>query len=163
MEMNFWAAVNSAEVGLKEFLVRSVLLERHLCMSITPKTHVMEDHSITKLVATHGFTDLGKDAGERNHQDEAKADIWLGAIRDYAKKEAFKSKDEVRKNKPKVEAKIAELKIKDKRKSNGEVEGREAVKRQKRIEAREAALACPAPYGTMKTLREICKETMKNN
>jgi hypothetical protein len=75
MEMNFWAAVNSAEVGLKEFLVRSVLLERHLCMSITPKTHVMEDHSITKLVATHGFTDLGKDAGERNHQDEAKADI----------------------------------------------------------------------------------------
>jgi hypothetical protein len=57
----------------KEFLVRSVLLERHLGMSITPKTHVMEDHSITKLVATHGFADLGKDAGERNHQDEAKA------------------------------------------------------------------------------------------
>jgi hypothetical protein len=58
----------------KEFLVRSVLLERHLGMSITPKTHVMEDHSITKLVATQGFADLGEDAGERNHQHEAKAD-----------------------------------------------------------------------------------------
>jgi hypothetical protein len=132
-------------------------------MSITPKTYVMEDHSITKLVATHGFAALGEDAGERNHQDETKADRRLGAIRDYAKKEAFKSKDEVRKKNPKVEAKIAELKIKNKRKSNGEVEGRKAIKRQKRIEAREAALACLAPYGTMKTLREIRKETMKNN
>jgi hypothetical protein len=147
----------------KEFLVQSVLLERHLGMSITPKTHVMEDHSITKLVATHRFADLGKDAGERNHQDEAKAKRRLGAIRDYAKKEAFKSKDEVRKKNPKVKGKIAELKIKNKQKSNGEVEGREAAKRQKRIETREAALACPAPYGTMKTLREIRKETMKNN
>jgi hypothetical protein len=69
----------------------------------------------------------------------------------------------LRKKNPKVEAKIAELKIKNKRRSNGEVEGREAIKRQKRIEAREAALACPEPYGTMKTLREIRKETMKNN
>jgi hypothetical protein len=101
--------------------------------------------------------------GERNHQHEAKADRRIGAIRDYAKKEAFKSKDEVRKKNPKVEAKIAELKIKNKRKSNGEVEGRDAIKRQKRIEAREAALACPEPYDTMKTLREIRKETMKNN
>jgi hypothetical protein len=50
----------------KEFLVRSVLLERHLGMSITPKTHVMDDHSsIQQLIATHGFAALGQDAGAR--------------------------------------------------------------------------------------------------
>jgi hypothetical protein len=86
----------------KEFLVRSVLLERYLGMSITPKTHAMDDHSIQQLVATHGFADLGEDAGERNHQDEAKADRRLGAIHDYALKEAFKSKDEVKRKNPKV-------------------------------------------------------------
>jgi hypothetical protein len=61
----------------REFLVRSVLLERHLGMSITPKTHVMDDDSMQQLIATHGFADLGEDAGERNHQDEAKADRRL--------------------------------------------------------------------------------------
>jgi hypothetical protein len=58
----------------KEFLVRSILLEINLGMSFTPKTHVMEDQSIQQLIATHGFADLGEDAGERNHKDEAKAD-----------------------------------------------------------------------------------------
>jgi hypothetical protein len=89
----------------KEFLVRSVLLERHLGMSITPKTHLMDDHSIQKLIATRGFADLGEDADERkHHQDEEKADRGLGAIRDYALKEAFKSKDKVNRKNPKVEA-----------------------------------------------------------
>ncbi len=115
----------------KEFLVRSVLLERYLGMSITPKTHVMDDHSIQQLVATHGFADLGEDAGERNHQDEAKADRRLGAIRDYALKEAFKSKDEVKRKNPKVEAKIAQLVDKNKRKSSGETKARQAAKRAK--------------------------------
>jgi hypothetical protein len=59
----------------KEFLiVRSILLERHLCVNITPKSHLMDDHSMQQLIATHRFADLGEDAGERNHQDEAKAD-----------------------------------------------------------------------------------------
>jgi hypothetical protein len=89
----------------KEFFVRSVLLERHLGMCITPKTHVMDDHSIQQLIATHGFADLGEDADERkHHQDEEKADRRLGAICDYALKEAFKSKDKVKRKNPKVEA-----------------------------------------------------------
>jgi hypothetical protein len=148
----------------KGFLVRSVLLERHLGMSITPKTHVMDDHSIQQLIATYGFADLGEDAGERNHQDEAKADRRLGAIRDYVLKEAFKSKDEVKRKNPKVEAKIAQLVDKNKRKSSGETEARQAAKRTKAsCEAREAALACPAPNGTMKTLRQIQEEIMKKD
>jgi hypothetical protein len=70
----------------------------------------MDHHGIQRLNATHRFADLGEDGGERNHQDEAKADNWPGAIRDHAQKEAFKSKDEVKKRNPKeVEAKIAQL------------------------------------------------------
>ncbi len=84
-------------------------------------------------------------------------------IRDYAQKEAFKSKDKVKKKNPKVEAKIGWLVDKNKRKSSGDTEARQAAKRQKRIEAREVALACPAPDGTMKTLRQIRKERMKND
>jgi 3-methyladenine DNA glycosylase AlkC len=41
-------------------------------------------------------------------------------IRDYAQKEAFNSKDEVRKNHPTVEAKIAELIEKNKHRSLGD-------------------------------------------
>jgi hypothetical protein len=62
-----------------------------------------------------------------------------------------------------VEAKIAQLVDKNKRKSSGETEVRQAAKRQKRIEAREAALACPAPNGMMKTLRQIREEIMKKD
>ena len=119
----------------------------------------MDDHSIQQLIATHGFADLGEDAGERNHQDEAKADRRLGAIRKYAQKEAFKSKDEVRKKNPKVEAKIAQLIDKNKRKSSGDTKARQVAKHQKRIEVREVALAClPAPNRTMKTLRQYGKK-----
>ncbi len=62
-----------------------------------------------------------------------------------------------------MEAKIAQLVDKNKRKPSGETEARQAAKRQKRIEAREAALACPAPNGTMKTLRQIWEEIMKKD
>jgi hypothetical protein len=34
-------------------------------MSITPKSHVMADHSIEQLVRTCGFACLGEDAGAR--------------------------------------------------------------------------------------------------
>ena len=149
----------------KEFLVRSILLERHLGMSVTPETHVMDDHSIQQLIATHGFADLGEDAGERNHQDEAKADRRLGAILDYAQQEAFKSKDEVKKKNPKVEAKIEQLVDKNKRKPLWDTEARQAAKRQKRIEARETALACPAPNGTMTTtpMLDYCRSNNSNS
>jgi hypothetical protein len=71
-------------------------------MSITPKTHMMADHSIEQPVQICGFTYLGEDAGKRNHQDESEVDRLLGAIRDYVRKEDFKSKDEFRKKNPVV-------------------------------------------------------------
>jgi uncharacterized protein involved in exopolysaccharide biosynthesis len=90
---------------------------------------------------THKFAYLGEDAGERNHQDGAKVDRWLGAMQVYAHKEAFKSKDKVRNNNPKVEAKIAELiKKKNKHKSSGDTKTQQTGKRQKQIEAQEVAL-----------------------
>ncbi len=72
-------------------------------------------------------------------------------------------KDEVKRKNPKVEAKIAQLVDMNKRKPSGETKAPQAAKRQKRIEAREAALACPAPDGMMKTLRQIRKEIMKKD
>jgi hypothetical protein len=147
----------------KAFLVRSILLERHLCMSITPKTHVMGDHSIEQLVRIFGFADLAEDAGERNHQDEAKADRRLGGIRDFARKEDFKSKDEFRKKNPVVQEKITQLREKNKRKTSGDAHDRQIEKRRKRMDAREEALSRPAPEGKMKTLRRIRAEMMENN
>ena len=116
----------------KQFLAKSIALERHLCMSITPKSHVMAAHSIEQLVRICGFTtDLGENAGERNHQDESKADKHLGAIRDYLRKEEFKSKDEFRKKNRVVQEKIGQLREKNKRKAFGDAEARQIAKRQK--------------------------------
>jgi hypothetical protein len=80
---------NKEEESIRNKLLPLILKERHLCMSITPKSHVMAAHSIEQLVRICGFTDLGEDAGERNHQDELKADTRLGAICDYPRKEEF--------------------------------------------------------------------------
>ena len=107
---------------------------------------------------------MAEDAGERNHQDEAKADRRLGAIRDFARKETFKSKDEVRKKNPIVEAKIEEMMEKTKRQATGDADEQQAVKHQKQLDNRQAALNAPAPEGKMKTMRERrAKEMMKLN
>ena len=115
----------------------------------------MAAHSIEQLVRICGFADLGEDAGKRNHQDKSKADKRLGAIRDYARKEDFKSKDEFRKKTPAVQENIAQLREKNKRKTSGDAEARQITKRRKRIDAREEAMSSPAPEGKMKTLRII--------
>jgi hypothetical protein len=86
----------------KEFLVvRSLLLEIHLGMSITPKTHVMDDHRIQRLIPTPGFADLGEDADERNHQDEAKPDRRPGTIQKYLRART-KSGRRIQKWKPRL-------------------------------------------------------------
>jgi hypothetical protein len=65
---------NEEEESIRNKRLPLILKERHLCMSITPKSHVMAAHSIQQLVRICGFTDLAEDAGERNHQDELKAE-----------------------------------------------------------------------------------------
>jgi hypothetical protein len=59
-----------------QFIIRKNKFESFLdtCELVyrQPKGFVMDDHSIQQLIATHGFADLGEDASESNHQDEAK-------------------------------------------------------------------------------------------
>jgi hypothetical protein len=60
---------------------RALALERYLGMSVTTKSHLAEDHSVEQQEDLDGIGDLGEDFGERNHQDEAKADRHLGCVR----------------------------------------------------------------------------------
>jgi hypothetical protein len=57
----------------KEFCSRILAHEQYLGMSVTTKSHLMEDHAVEQQQELDGFSDLGKDFGERNHQDQAKA------------------------------------------------------------------------------------------
>jgi hypothetical protein len=53
---------------------------KDLGMSVTTKSHLMEDHSLEQQEELNGIGDLGEDFGEQNHQDQAKADQRLGCI-----------------------------------------------------------------------------------
>jgi hypothetical protein len=64
-------------------------LERYLSMSITTKSHLAEDHSVQQQEDLDGIGDLGEDFGERNHQDEAKANQRLGCVRNFAIRETI--------------------------------------------------------------------------
>jgi hypothetical protein len=63
------------------FRDRVLAHEQYLGMSVTTKSHLMEDHAVQQKLELHGFGDLGEDFGERNHQDQAQADRRLGCIR----------------------------------------------------------------------------------
>jgi hypothetical protein len=58
----------------KQFRNRILAHEQYLGMSVTTKSHLMEDHAIEQQQELDGFGDLGEDFGEQNHQDQAKAD-----------------------------------------------------------------------------------------
>ena len=55
-------------------------LWRYLKMSVTPKLHLLFVHLLIFLERVQGFGDLGEDAGERAHQEEARNDIRVGAV-----------------------------------------------------------------------------------
>jgi hypothetical protein len=138
----------------KEFRDRILALERYLGMSVTTKSHLMEDHSLEQQEELQGFGDLGEDFGERNHQDQAKADRRLGCVRNFAAREKLKSLEEVQAKDTKVQAKIQNIKVKRSRGHYEGTEARQVAKRQRRLDAREEVLASPAPVGRMTTLRE---------
>ena len=133
---------------------RVLLLERYLWMSVTTKSHMTEDHSIEQQENFDGIGDLGEDFGERNHQDESKADRRLGCVRNFAMRETIKSKEEVQIKDEKVQAKIVEIRQKRKKAPSDANEARQAAKKQRRLDARVEVLALPAPDGRMTTLRE---------
>jgi hypothetical protein len=113
----------------------------------------MEDHSIEQQEELSGFGDLGEDFGERNHQDQAKADRRLGCVRNFAAREKIKSLEEVQIKDEKVQAKIIDIKIKRQRGPNEGSAARQAAKQQKRLDTRNEIMFSPAPMGTMTTLR----------
>jgi hypothetical protein len=145
----------------REYRDRVLILERYLCMSITTKSHLAEDHSVEQQENLQGIGDLGEDFGERNHQDQAKADRRLGCVRNFATRETIKSKEEVHTKDQKVQDKIIAIKGKRKRGQSEGTEARQAANRQRRLDAREAVLASPPPQGKMTTLRERRVEKLK--
>jgi hypothetical protein len=138
----------------KQFRDRVLVLERYLGMSITTKSHLAEDHSCEQQDDFGGIGDNGEDFGERNHQDEAKADRRLGCVRNFAKREAIKSKEEVQVKDEKVQAKIVDITGKRKRGHSEGTQARQTARRQRRLDARAEVLTLPAPEGRMITLRQ---------
>jgi hypothetical protein len=105
--------------------------ERYLGMSRTTKSPLMEDHAVEQQQELNGFGDIGEDFGERKHQDQAKADRRLGCVRNFAVREAIKSREEVQVKEEKVQAKIHEIKGKHKRGLYEGIEVRQTARRQR--------------------------------
>ena len=55
-------------------------LWRYLKISVTPKLHILFVHLLRFLEQVQGFSDLGEDAGERAHQEEARNESQVGAV-----------------------------------------------------------------------------------
>ena len=87
-------------------------LERYIGISITPKSHIIEDHSITQQRCLKGIGDLEESFGERNHQLETRNDVRYASVQDFDLKERLKSRDEAQSNHPDVQDKMKELKVK---------------------------------------------------
>jgi hypothetical protein len=83
---------------VKQFRDQVLLHERHLVMSVTTKSHLMEDHSLEQQEELEEIGILGEDFGEQNHLDQAKADRRLGCIRHFVTRETIKSKEEVQRS-----------------------------------------------------------------
>jgi hypothetical protein len=101
----------TAEITAKtlQFRDRSLAIMRHLSMSVTPKDHCIEDHSIQLMILHEGIGDLGEDPGEHNHQLESKEDLRLGNVRCFRRKEMFKSKQDGKRHGPGVQEKMSEM------------------------------------------------------
>ena len=123
-------------------------------MSVTRKSHFVEDHSVQQLEDLDGIGDIGEDFGERNHQDEVKAHRRLGCVRNFVTRESFKSKEEVQIKSEKGQAKILEIKEKRKKGPSDANEARQVAKKQRRMDARAEVLAFSAPEGRMTTLMQ---------
>lgn len=65
------------DISLKTrlYLDKCMELERHLQLSVTPKSQLIEDHSCQQQVLFCGIDDPKESFGERNHHYETRADI----------------------------------------------------------------------------------------
>ena len=127
----------------KRFRDHILAHERYLGMSTTTKSHLIEDHDTEQQEEIDGLGDLGKDFGERNHQDQAKADHRLGCVRNFAAREKIKSLEEVQAKDTKVQAKIIDIKVKWQRGHNEGSEARQAAKWQNDWMLENKSWICP--------------------
>ena len=160
--------VSDAGMVKAEMYRRHVLsIWRYIKLSVTPKLHVLEDHSVGLCVKHKGFGDLGEDAGKRAHQEETKNDQRVGAMKGMLKKETTKSQFEAMKKHPKVQGLRSELTTKSKRKVTEatvrSAADNKATKKQRRIEQRDEWLALPLIAGTMTTLGTRKRQGTSNN
>jgi hypothetical protein len=115
----------------------SLAIMRHLSMSLTPKDHYIEDHSVQVMIPHEEMSDLGEDQGEHNHQLESKVDLWLRNVQCFRQPEVFKSQQDGKKHDPGVQNKIVTMFEKHaKRKTLESTEARRSEKRQKQINKR---------------------------
>ncbi len=122
-------------------------------MSVMEKSHLAKDHSVEQQEDLNGIDNLGEACfGEQNHQYEVKANRHLGCVQNFVIRKMIKIKEEVQTKDLKVQAKIIEIKEKRKKGPSDGTEERQAAKRQRRLDAREAVLARPMPEGKMTTL-----------
>jgi hypothetical protein len=150
----------------KKYRDKCLELERYLQLSITPKSHVMEDHSCEQQQLLQGMGDLDESFGERNHQYESIADRRHGGTRDFARREKIKSKEQAQFNHPDVKIKVEGIHGKRKRTAStarkSEVQQTADKKRQKRMEDREASLLFfVAPGSKLKKLEDERKRLLR--
>ena len=89
-------------------------LWRYLKISVTLKLHSLFVHLLRFLEQVQGFGDLGEDAGEWAHQEEARNESRVGAVENLAKKERTKSHLEAIKKSAMVKETMSEFKQKSK-------------------------------------------------
>jgi hypothetical protein len=134
----------------EQFRDKCLELERYLQLSITPKSHVVEDHGCQQQRRFRGIGGLDESFGERNHQSESIADRRHGGTRDFAMREKIKSREQAQFNHPEVEEKVALINLKRKRAvsaSKKNMQNEAEAKRQKRLQDRESALNYYIPNG----------------
>jgi hypothetical protein len=78
----------------EQFRDKCLELERYLQLSMTEKSHVVQDHGCQQQRLFGGIGDLDESFGERNHQSESIADRRHGGTRDFAKREKVKSREQ---------------------------------------------------------------------
>ena len=68
------------------FVVASMETCRQIWLSVTPKSHISEDHAIDSMQAINGMGDNNEDFIELLHQYDAQQDRWTQAPRDHKHK-----------------------------------------------------------------------------
>ena len=138
-------------------------------LSLTHKWHLLMDHVVELLRITGGFVDMGEDVLERFHQTRVRDESRLNRLRNegvvknaQAKIQHTRMIHDVQKMKDEVHG-ASKRKRDPEKQSLGKV--REAVKKQKREELREAAITSVMQQDPSQVLipaREILKREIKN-